>query len=166
MREFSTGATRDDDTEKLDYEGFLSPLVLRRYAEYMHKHRFQADGKMRAADNWQKGIPPEAYMKSLWRHFMDAWMIWRTSVAKGPIWEEVLCAILFNVQGLLFATMDVPDDVELKVFTLGTLCEFDGMGRSKCMENSLFGFDEMGYYKPKTDHPMGGGGMDANLRRI
>ena len=54
MRTFDTGATRDSDNDKLDYEGFLSPLVLRRYAEYLHKHRKQSDGKIRTSDNWQK----------------------------------------------------------------------------------------------------------------
>ena len=33
MRTFATGATRDTEVEKLDYEGFLSPVVLKAYAE-------------------------------------------------------------------------------------------------------------------------------------
>ncbi len=104
MRTFTTGATRDSDVSKLDYEGFLSPAVLRRYAEFMHKHRVQPDGKLRAADNWQKGIPEEAYMKSLWRHFMDIWACWRNG-QKDLLWEEALCAALFNISGLLFETL-------------------------------------------------------------
>ena len=71
MRKFNTGATRDVDNDKLDFEGFLSPTVLIRYAEYMHTHRKQSDGALRDSDNWQKGIPKEVYMKSMWRHFMD-----------------------------------------------------------------------------------------------
>ena len=98
MREFSTGATRDVDTEKYDYEGFLSPIVLERYAAYMHKHRHQADGKLRDSDNWQKGIPIPVYMKSLWRHFMDLWMGHR---GKPIDMEETLCAMLFNTMGYL-----------------------------------------------------------------
>jgi hypothetical protein len=39
MREFTTGATRNLDEDKHDYEGFLSPYVLRRFAAYMHEHR-------------------------------------------------------------------------------------------------------------------------------
>lgn len=97
MRKFTTGATRDNDETKLDYEGFLSPLVLERFAEYMHKHRKQADGQLRASDNWQKGIPKEAYMKSMWRHFFSVWKSYRL----GELKEEELCALLFNVQGLL-----------------------------------------------------------------
>jgi hypothetical protein len=100
MREFATGATRDSDDDKLDYDGFLSPLVLRRYAVYMHQHRRQADGKLRDSDNWQKGIPIEQYRKSLWRHFMDLWTILRGWPNKEDL-EDTACAVLFNTMGLL-----------------------------------------------------------------
>lgn len=101
VREFETGATRDDEDSKFDYEGFLSPLVLQRYAEYMHEHRKQADGKLRESDNWQRGIPPEAYMKSMWRHFMDVWLHTRGNYSQGIDVEEALCALMFNVHGYL-----------------------------------------------------------------
>lgn len=104
MRTFDTGATRDSDDTKLDYEGFLSPVVLRRFAEYMHTHRLQADGQLRASDNWQKGIPVDAYMKSLFRHFMELWMIHRTQQGSSRANDDAqmaLCAVLFNVQGML-----------------------------------------------------------------
>jgi hypothetical protein len=100
MREFETGATRDEDDDKLDYEGFLSPLVLSRYAEYMHAHRIQADGSLRTSDNWQAGIPLDAYMKSMFRHFMDVWVEHRNPIDPESQ-EEALCALLFNVQGYL-----------------------------------------------------------------
>lgn len=102
MREFETGATRNDDTDQLDYEGFLHPLALKRYAEYMHKHRFQGDGKLRSSDNWQKGMPKESYAKSLIRHTMDFWLAHRgqESHAREDI-EDALCAIIFNAQGYL-----------------------------------------------------------------
>ena len=32
MRKFETGATRNDDSNKYDYEGFLSPLILKALA--------------------------------------------------------------------------------------------------------------------------------------
>jgi len=57
MRTFGGGATRNSDQGKPDYEGFLSPLVIIRYGEYMTRHRVQADGNIRDSDNWQKGIP-------------------------------------------------------------------------------------------------------------
>jgi hypothetical protein len=107
MRTFDTGATRDSDDDKLDYEGFLSPLTLRRYAEYMHQHRKQADGKTRASDNWQKGIPLKAYMKSLWRHLVELWTLHRQWVYGADMadyikdQEDALCAIIFNASGYL-----------------------------------------------------------------
>ena len=101
MRKFKTGATRDEDDGKLDYEGFLNPLSVERFAEYMHKHRHQADGQLRASDNWQKGIPKEAYVKSMFRHFMDVWKEHRGYASKEGI-EDALCAIIFNANGLLF----------------------------------------------------------------
>lgn len=101
MREFTTGATRDSDENKLDYEGFYHPLVMERFAQYMHKHRIQADGKLRDSDNWQKGIPKDAYMKSGYRHFFDWWKEHRSVETQDGL-EEALCALLFNVQGYLF----------------------------------------------------------------
>ncbi len=99
MRTFNTGATRDSDETKPDYEGFLSPLVIVRFGVYMNKHRVQADGGLRDSDNWQKGIPTDAYMKSAWRHFLDVWLAHR--LGAGPGLEDALCALLFNVQGYL-----------------------------------------------------------------
>lgn len=100
MRVFESGATRDSSEDKLDYEGFLNPLVLERYAKYMHKHRLQADGKLRASDNWQKGMPRAEYVKSLLRHTMELWISHRHGI-HDPITEDALCAIMFNAMGLL-----------------------------------------------------------------
>jgi len=107
MRKFESGATRDTDEGKLDFEGFLSPLVLMRYSEYLHKHRMQADGKMRASDNWQKGIPKDTYMKSKIRHSVYTWLIHRGFPAidnNGNVvdLEDSLCAEIFNAMGYLF----------------------------------------------------------------
>lgn len=100
MRTFKSGATRNLDQDKLDFEGFLSPRVLKRFAQYMHKHRQQADGTLRDSDNWQKGIPRDAYMKSMWRHFLDVWSAHRGCGHDEDV-EESLCALMFNVQGYL-----------------------------------------------------------------
>ena|SRR3972149_6777556 len=100
MREFASGATRDDDKDKIDYEGFLSPLVLERYAQYLNKHRVQADGKLRDSDNWQKGIPLSTYMKSGWRHFMEWWKIHRGRIFTDDV-EDAICGLLFNAMGYL-----------------------------------------------------------------
>ncbi len=56
MRNFETGATRNLCDDKLAYEGFNSPLVMKRFAEYMHLHRKQADGGP-AIDVLMKGNP-------------------------------------------------------------------------------------------------------------
>jgi hypothetical protein len=102
MRKFETGATRNVDAALPDYEGFLSPLVLRRYGEYMNEHRVQADGTIRDSDNWQRGIPFTSYMKSLWRHVMDTWLCHRghEELAREDI-EKALCGVLFNASGML-----------------------------------------------------------------
>lgn len=106
IRQFATGATRDTDAGKLDFEGFLHPLVIERYAEYMHAHRIQSDGSLRESDNWTKGIPREAYMKSGWRHFRDWWMEHRgfdsySGYESHSGIEEALCALIFNAMGYL-----------------------------------------------------------------
>ena len=107
IREFPGGATRTDDTERLDYEGFLSPLVLRRYARYMHKHRKQANGELRDSNNWQKGIPLKEYMKSKWRHFMNTWLCIRKHKTTFDI-EESLCGEMFNTMGILHEILSEP----------------------------------------------------------
>lgn len=103
MRQFDTGATRDTSQDKLDFEAFLSPQVLIRFAEYMHKHRQNSDGTLRPGDNWQKGMPLDVYMKSAWRHFMDIWCGHRGDATVDM--EESLCALLFNIQGYLHETL-------------------------------------------------------------
>lgn len=109
VRSFETGATRSSDAGRYDPEGFLSPIVIERFCEYMNKHRVQPDGSIRASDNWQKGIPKDAYMKGMWRHFLHLWTRHRgfqvmDQNAAADI-EEDLCALLFNVQGMLFEVL-------------------------------------------------------------
>lgn len=100
VRKFSTGATRDTEEGKPDYEGFLSPLVIKRFGEYMNKHRTQSDGSLRDSDNWQKGMPKDTYIKSGFRHFMDWWLEHRGFKSRDGV-EDALCGLLFNVQGYL-----------------------------------------------------------------
>ena len=104
MRTFKSGATRNDDTNKLDYEGFLSPIVLQRLAEYMQKHQKQADGKMRSSDNWQRGMTKDCYIKSGFRHFHDWWLEHRGLKSREGL-ENALCAMMFNVMGYLYETL-------------------------------------------------------------
>lgn len=101
IRTFKTGAKRDKEDGKLDYEGFLSPIVLQKYAEYMHTHRWMKDGTYRESDDWAKGIPKDVYMKSGLRHAMDWWLEHRDFKSRDGI-IEALCGLLFNAQGYLY----------------------------------------------------------------
>jgi hypothetical protein len=101
VRKFETGATRDTDTDKYTYAAFFSPEVLERRAAYMHKHRHQADGSLRPGDNWQKGIPKDAYVDSLLRHVVDVWKEHKGLPAPDGM-EEAICAAMFNLEGLLY----------------------------------------------------------------
>lgn len=101
---FASGATRSAD-KAFDPEGFLSPRVLERFSEYMELHRKQADGNMRAADNWQKGMDVGRYRRSLARHYLDFWLVSRGYKPHSPDstdTQTILCALLFNVMGLLY----------------------------------------------------------------
>lgn len=112
MRNFGTGATRNLDEGKLDYDGFFSPIVMERYAKYMNKHRVQADGKLRDSDNWQKLFGPDHYkvcMKSAYRHFMDWWKQHRGYKGEDEI-QESICALLFNAQAYLFKILQEKED--------------------------------------------------------
>lgn len=103
-REFNTGATRNSDEHKYDYDGFLSPQVMEAFAAYMHINRVRPDGSRRDSDNWQKGIPLAAYIKSLWRHFFD---LWKAHRGFPPDEGELAAAmgIIFNTQGFVFERM-------------------------------------------------------------
>lgn len=105
IRKFETGATRDNVAGKLDYMKALSPIVLRRYVQYLDKHRLQPDGNMRDFDNWKQGIPLDVYHSSKGRHFMAAWLLeegYEVSDNHGPVDEQdALCGELFNAMGRL-----------------------------------------------------------------
>ena len=106
MRTFAGGATRDTDTTKPEYAGFLSPLTIKRFGAYMHAHRIQSDGSLRSSRNWRKGIPVPVYEESLMRHMVDVWLHLEgfEAEANEPL-EEALCGMLFNVGGLLHETI-------------------------------------------------------------
>lgn len=110
VRRFDTGATRDADDGKLDIEGFFSPVVLLRFAEYMHRHRRTALG-VRASDDWQKGMPKQVYMKSALRHVLEWWLAHRGCAASvyggrksldADRLREAICGVLFNAMGYLY----------------------------------------------------------------
>lgn len=111
MRKFKSGATRDDDKDKLDYEAALSPLVLKAYADYMRKHRLKPDGTVRKDDDWQRGLPLNSYMKSMWRHFHDVWMIHRGwyPASHDTNMHDALCAVIFNASGYLHRLIELSE---------------------------------------------------------
>ncbi len=106
MRQFATGATRDQDMTKLDYHGFTSPLVKKRFGLYRTKHRIQSDGTVRASDNWKLGIPRNAYIKSADRH-MEDWKLHHDGFGTEAVetLEDSLCALIFNAQGYLHSLL-------------------------------------------------------------
>lgn len=120
VRTFNSGATRDTEQGKLDFEGFNSPLVVNRFAEYMDSHRKLPDGTLRDSDNWQKGIPLDVYMKSLWRHFHDMWLEHRGYKSREDI-EKAICGILFNANGYLHEVLRERGYLQEKII----LAEFD-----------------------------------------
>lgn len=108
IRTFPTGATRNSEDGKFDYEGFFDPEVVVEFARYMHSHRKLEDGALRASDNWQKGIPTDAYRRSLMRHVIDVWMYYRghsmPSGETNPL--RALSGVLFNTMGLMRAELN------------------------------------------------------------
>jgi hypothetical protein len=86
----------------MELAGYLSPLAIKRYGEYMLRHQYQSDGVRREAGNWKKGIPLGAYMESLTRHHLDVWLHHEgySGEARESL-EEALCAVIFNSFGYL-----------------------------------------------------------------
>lgn len=92
IRQFSTGANRNSDNGKLDYEGFNSPLVEKAYAEYLNRHRTLSDGTLRDSDNWQKLFGDKHFdvcMKSGLRHVVDVWLFHRGFPEETVAYTEV-----------------------------------------------------------------------------
>jgi hypothetical protein len=117
VRTFETGANRNSDEGKIDFEGALSPNVLWAFGEYMTKHRVLPDGTVRSADNWQNGMPLDSYMQSLMRHVFDLWMIHRGNEAVRPesgelvMLDDALGGIFFNLQGYWHTVLTAPEEL-------------------------------------------------------
>lgn len=146
LRSFNTGATRDTAEGKLDYEGFLSPTVLKQFAKYMNMNRLQSDGKLRDSDNWQKGIPMDAYMKSGYRHFFEWWELHRQIKHRdrdGMIdGIGAMCGLMFNVMGYLHELLKVYD-----------MIDFDGSEPTfemKERQSNVKGAPELEYLRTST----------------
>lgn len=101
IRRFDTGASRDTDKDKIDFEGHISPLVLIKFGEYMHKHRFLPNGDFRDSDDWQQLFGTfeehkDVCMESGFRHFLDWWTEHRGYSSRDGI-DEALCGLMFNI---------------------------------------------------------------------
>jgi len=107
MRQYDSGATRSPLGDKLQYKGFRCPQVEKSFALYMHEHRTQADGNIRDADNWKKGMDKEDCADSLIRHcedFHSAWEGWEVicpDTKKKVSVVELLNAMKFNINAII-----------------------------------------------------------------
>lgn len=105
-RIFPTGAYRNDNKGKFNYDGFINPAVENSFARYMHGHRKMEDGSLRDADNWQKGFSVDEIMQSLLRHVMDVHLLHRGYEVideKGEkiTLEECLNGVKFNINAYI-----------------------------------------------------------------
>lgn len=106
MREFETGAVRDNDDGKLNFEGALSPQVLWAFTAYMASHSKMKDGTIRSAGNWKKGFPDDVLMECLMRHVFDLWMLYEGETPVRPEdghevdWNDALGGAMFNLQAI------------------------------------------------------------------
>lgn len=94
MREWSTGAVRDDDDGKPRYD-LIPALALRRVAM-----RFAEGSKKYGEQNWQKGIPRAQIVASAMRH-LEAWRCHREDHPWREIDEDHLAAAVWNLMVLM-----------------------------------------------------------------
>lgn len=95
VREFSTGAIRDNDDTKEDYIETISWKAFKRYAQYMTGKK-----KKYGAGNFKKGIPIESYEQSLLRH-VQKYIENKYEDGEVERDEDHLSAIVFNVFGIM-----------------------------------------------------------------
>ena len=99
MRRFKSGAFRDNDKQKINIIGSFSPLVIRRFAEFMRDHNIKEGALQRDEANWKKGMPTKSYFESKARHWLDTWLTFEDYENFNI--EDLLCADLFNTMGHL-----------------------------------------------------------------
>jgi hypothetical protein len=95
IREFSTGAIRDTEDDKEDYIETISWTAMRRYAQYMTGKK-----KKYGEGNFKKGIPIDAYERSLLRH-IQKYLANKHEGQNIEKEEDHLSAILFNCFGII-----------------------------------------------------------------
>lgn len=114
LRTFASGATRDTAEGKIEPWGYGSPLAEKAFSEYMLKHQTQSDGNHRESDNWKKGFPLDSFWHSMSRHVLDFRLIWEQfpDEARTADIIDALCAIKFNVDGLIHELKRIEYDAE------------------------------------------------------
>lgn len=96
-----TGATRDTSANKPEYHRYFSPKTFERFGRFMLEHQIDSKGNYRPGNNWQKGMPREWFVSSLFRHYVEVWQRFEDGTLEGKEAEDALCALIFNAQGLL-----------------------------------------------------------------
>lgn len=107
LRISESGAIRNSDIGKINYQGALSPLILEAYGKYIEKHSLLPDGTRRNNKNWQNlfGTPEEhrqVCIESAWRHFIDLLMEHDGYESRDGI-DEALGGLMFNIQAYWFS---------------------------------------------------------------
>ena len=109
LRMSESGAIRNSDVGKINYQGALSPLILEAYGKYIEKHSLLPDGTRRNNKNWQNlfGTPEEhrqVCIESAWRHFIDLLMDHDGYESRDGI-DEALGGLMFNIQAYWFSIL-------------------------------------------------------------
>lgn len=92
---FKSGAIRDNQEGKPDFNETISWTAFNRYAKYMTGKKAKY-----GAGNFKKGIPTSSYVASMLRH-VDKWMRNTYENGQDELNEDHLSAIVFNVFGIM-----------------------------------------------------------------
>lgn len=95
IRKFKTGAVRDKEEGKPDFTETISWTAFHRYAQYMtgKKEKY-------GQGNFKKGMPIDAYERSLLRH-IDKYMRNKYENGNDEPNEDHLAAMVFNIFGIM-----------------------------------------------------------------
>lgn len=96
IRKWTTGAIRDDDSQKEDYIETIAWRSLRRFAKYMTGKKAKY-----GTGNFKKGIPIESYEQSLLRH-IDKYLENKYEDGDLEKGEDHLSACVFNIFGIMY----------------------------------------------------------------
>jgi hypothetical protein len=95
IRSFSTGAIRDSEEGKEDYIETISWSAFKRFAKYMTGKK-----KKYGEGNFKKGMPIDAYERSLMRH-IQKYLENKYEDGNSEKEEDHLAAAWFNIQGIM-----------------------------------------------------------------